>query len=123
MGCQGDMLAQLAEKLDLITAKALDITPCRQEEAKAAPLVEERRRHERPEPGPREVLQQGSGLLRGIPYRYCLPFYTRLPAVLAQGEPHLFREAYCGGARLAGWPPCRDRQRVTLEGAKAETAK
>src|SRR5438128_910721 len=59
MGCQGDMLAQLAEKLDLITAKALDITPCRQEEAKAAALVEERHRHERPEPGPREVLQQG----------------------------------------------------------------
>src|SRR6266702_4284844 len=107
MGCQCDMLAQLAEKLDLITAKALDVAPCRKEEGKDATLVEEWRRHERPQPGTREVLEQGSVLLRGIPYRYCRPFYTRLQAVLAQGEHRLFREAHCGGERLAGWPYCR----------------
>jgi hypothetical protein len=42
------MLAQLAEKLDLITAKALDVVPCRKEEAKNAALDEEWRRYERP---------------------------------------------------------------------------
>ena len=47
MGCQGDMLAQLAEKLGLIAAKALDVAPRRQEEAKDAALDEERCRYER----------------------------------------------------------------------------
>jgi hypothetical protein len=42
------MLTQLAEKFDLIIAKALDIGPCRKEEAKDAALDEERRRYERP---------------------------------------------------------------------------